>query len=133
MITDWVGGVQKGQNLDSVIFEWSHTKGVWLNLMKFTENMNFTCHSYFDVPLNFTGLKLALDSNFTCFHHKKWVFPFWKSVSFWYDCRNLIFESVDGIMFSLVISYSLILKYLQKCEILVLNRLCWHIESPFWR
>ena len=23
MITDWVGGVKKGQNLDYVIFEWS--------------------------------------------------------------------------------------------------------------
>ena len=23
MITDWVGGVQKGQNIDYVIYEWS--------------------------------------------------------------------------------------------------------------
>ena len=25
MNTDWVGGVKKGQNLDYVIFEWSHS------------------------------------------------------------------------------------------------------------
>ena len=26
MITDWLGGVQKGQNIDYVIFEWSLKK-----------------------------------------------------------------------------------------------------------
>ena len=59
---------------ESALFEKTHyfgIKGVWLNLIKFTENMTYTCHSCFDVPLNFTGLKLALYSNFTCFYCKK--------------------------------------------------------------
>ena len=63
------------------------SKVVWLNLIKFTENMAFTCHSYFDVTLNFTSLKLALFSNFTCFYCKKRVFSCCKSVSFLYDCK----------------------------------------------
>ena len=34
MITDWVGGVKKGQNLDYVIFEWSLLEKARLEKLK---------------------------------------------------------------------------------------------------
>ena len=36
--------------------EWRSICADTVDLIKFTENMGFTCHSYFDVPLNFTSL-----------------------------------------------------------------------------